>query len=130
MFRFFGRRRSKDDVKERLKLVLSYDRAKLTPGKMEDLKTELLGVIGKYFPSSEQEYDVRFEQHGERMVLMANLPMSGRLSADEDGSQESASSREAAGGAASKAQSDQGQKQAPSASSSRNRKKGKGKRRN
>src|SRR5690625_3209966 len=91
MFRFFGRRRSKDDVKERLKLVLSYDRAKLTPGKMEDLKTELLGVIGKYFPSSEQEYDVRFEQHGERMVLMANLPMSGRLSADEDGSQESRS---------------------------------------
>lgn len=127
MFRFFGRRRSKDDVKERLKLVLSYDRAKLTPGKMEDLKTELLGVIGKYFPSSEQEYDVRFEQHGERMVLMANLPMSGRLSADEDGSQESASSREAAGGAASKAQSGQGQKQAPS---SRNRKKGKAKRRN
>jgi len=79
MFRFFGRRRSKDNVKERLKLVLSYDRAKLTPGKMEDLKTELLGVIGKYFPSSEQEYDVRFEQHGERMVLMANLPVSGRL---------------------------------------------------
>ncbi len=77
MFRFFGRRRSKDNVKERLKLVLSYDRAKLTPGKMEELKTELLGVIGKYFPSTEQEYDVRFEQHGERMVLMANLPMVG-----------------------------------------------------
>ena len=77
MFRFFGRRRSKDNVKERLKLVLSYDRAKLTPGKMEELKTELLGVIGKYFPSTEQEYDVRFEQHGERMVLLANLPMVG-----------------------------------------------------
>ncbi len=88
MFRFFGRRRSKDNVKERLKLVLSYDRAKLTPGKMEELKTELLGVIGKYFPSSEQEYDVRFEQHGERMVLMANLPMAGSLpdgEAAEDG---------------------------------------------
>ena len=85
MFRFFGRRRSKDDVKERLKLVLSYDRAKLTPGKMQELKTELLGVIGKYFPSSEQEYDVRFEQQGERMVLMANLPMAGGDLPEPDG---------------------------------------------
>lgn len=75
MFGIFGRRRSRDNVRERLKLVLSYDRAKLTPGKMEELKTELLGVIGKYFPSEEQEYDVRFEQQGERMVLVANLPM-------------------------------------------------------
>lgn len=75
MFRLFGRRRSRDDVKERLKLVLSYDRAKLSPGKMDELKSELLAVIGKYFPSTEQEYDVRFEQHGERMVLMADLPM-------------------------------------------------------
>lgn len=75
MFGIFGRRRSRENVKERLKLVLSYDRAKLTPGKMEELKTELLRVIGKYFPSEEQEYDVRFEQHGERMVLLANLPL-------------------------------------------------------
>ena len=75
MFRLFGRRKSKENVKERLKLVLSYDRAKLTPGKMQELKTELLAVIGKYFPSEDQEYDVRFEQQGERMVLMANLPM-------------------------------------------------------
>ena len=48
MFGLFRRKRSKDALKERLKLVLSYDRAKLTPGKMEELKQELLGVIGKY----------------------------------------------------------------------------------
>ncbi|HLR46561.1 MAG TPA: cell division topological specificity factor MinE [Deinococcales bacterium] len=75
MFGIFGRRKSRQNVKERLKLVLSYDRAKLTPGKMEELKTELLGVIGKYFPSEDQQYDVRFEQHGDRMVLLANLPV-------------------------------------------------------
>ena len=75
MFRFFGRKRSKDALKERLKLVLSYDRAKLTPGKMEDLKGELLAVIAKYFPSNGTDYDVRFDQQGDRMVLVANLPM-------------------------------------------------------
>ncbi|MDZ7799506.1 MAG: cell division topological specificity factor MinE [Trueperaceae bacterium] len=75
MFRWFGRRKSKDHLKERLKLVLSYDRAKLTPGKMEDLKAELLEVIGKYFPADESEYDVKLEQQGDRMVMVANLPV-------------------------------------------------------
>ncbi|CAN5747620.1 cell division topological specificity factor MinE [soil metagenome] len=71
----FGRKRSKDQLKERLKLVLSYDRAGLTPGKMEELKTELLEVIGKYFPSEKNDYDVTLEQQGDRMVFVANLPV-------------------------------------------------------
>ena len=75
--RLFGRKRSKDQLKERLKLVLSYDRAKMTPGAMEDLKAELLEVISKYFPAEESEYDVRREQQGDRMVMIANLPVKG-----------------------------------------------------
>lgn len=71
----FGRKRSKDQLKERLKLVLSYDRAGLTPGKMEELKTELLEVIGRYFPAEESDYDVKLEQQGNRMVFVANLPV-------------------------------------------------------
>jgi cell division topological specificity factor len=77
MFKLFRRGKSKDNLKERLKLVLSYDRAGLTPGKMEELKTELLSVIRKYFPAAESEYDVRLEQQGDRMVFVANLPMQG-----------------------------------------------------
>lgn len=76
MFKFFSRNRSKDKLKERLKLVLSYDRAGLTPGKMEELKAELLTVVAKYFPSTENEYDVKLEQQGDRMILVANLPVS------------------------------------------------------
>lgn len=76
MFGFFRRRRSKDDLKQRLKLVLSYDRARLSPGKMEQLKRELLGVVEKYFPSDGDDLNVRFEQHGDRMVLIADLPRS------------------------------------------------------
>jgi cell division topological specificity factor len=72
----FGRKRSKDKLKERLKLVLSYDRAGLTPGKMEELKTELLQVIQKYFPANETDYDVKLEQQGDRMIFVANLPVS------------------------------------------------------
>ena len=74
MFGFFRRRKSKDDVKQRLKLVLSYDRARLSPGKMEQLKRELLAVVQKYFPSDGEDLNVRFEQHADRMVLIADLP--------------------------------------------------------
>ncbi len=74
MFGLFRRRKSKDELKQRLKLVLSYDRAKLSPGKMEELKRELLAVVDKYFPTDGDDLNVRFEQHGERMVLVADLP--------------------------------------------------------
>jgi cell division topological specificity factor len=73
----FGRKKSKDQLKERLKLVLSYDRANLTPGRMEELRDELLAVIAKYFPTEEENYDVRLEQQGDRMVMVANLPVQG-----------------------------------------------------
>ncbi len=74
MFGLFRRRKSKDDLKQRLKLVLSYDRAKLSPGKMEEMKRELMAVVDKYFPSDGDDLNVRFEQHGDRMVLVADLP--------------------------------------------------------
>src|SRR5690606_528406 len=80
MFGLFRRRKSKDELKERLKLVLSYDRAKLSPGSVEELKKELLTVIKKYFPAGETDYDVRVEQQGERMILIANLPVKGSAS--------------------------------------------------
>ena len=77
MFGLFGRKKSKDELKDRLKLVLSYDRAKLSPGKMDELRRELLQVISKYFPAEETEYDVKLEQQGDRMVMVANLPFQG-----------------------------------------------------
>lgn len=75
MFRFFGRRKSKDTLKERLNLVLSYDRANISPGRMEELKAELLEVIAKYFPADTKDYDVKMEQQGDRMVMVADIPV-------------------------------------------------------
>ncbi len=76
----FGKPKSKDKVKERLQLVLSYDRAKLSPGKMDELKNELLDVIAKYFPPGKGDegpdnFEVKLEQQGDRMVLVAELPV-------------------------------------------------------
>ena len=73
MFGLFGRNRSKDQLKKRLQMVLVADRAGLAPGKLNELKNEILQVIAKYFPEDEN-MDVSLEQEGDRMVLTANLP--------------------------------------------------------
>jgi cell division topological specificity factor len=69
------RERSKEKAKERLKLVLAYDRAKLSPGMVENLKRDLLEVLRRYFPVREEGLSVALEERGERMVLMADIPL-------------------------------------------------------
>ena len=70
----WSRKRSKEKAKERLKLVLAYDRAKLTPGLVESLKRDLLEVLRRYFPAQE-EVNVALEERGEKMVLIADIPL-------------------------------------------------------
>ncbi len=72
---FWGRRKSKEKVKERLKLVLAYDRAHLSPGMVEQLKQDLLEVLHRYFPAERDGVEVSLEQRGERVVLVADIPV-------------------------------------------------------
>ncbi|MFN3178627.1 MAG: cell division topological specificity factor MinE [Thermus sp.] len=69
------RRKSKEKAKERLKLVLAYDRAKLSPGLVENLKRDLLEVLRRYFPAQEEGLSVALEERGEKMVLIADIPL-------------------------------------------------------
>ena len=69
------RRRSKEKAKERLKLVLAYDRARLSPGMVESLKRDLLEVLSRYFPAQEEGLSVALEERGEKMVLVADIPL-------------------------------------------------------
>jgi len=69
------RRKSKDWAKERLKLVLAYDRARFSPGLVENLKRDLLEVLRRYFPAHEEGLSVALEERGEKMVLIADIPL-------------------------------------------------------
>ncbi|MER3536970.1 MAG: cell division topological specificity factor MinE [Thermus sp.] len=69
------RGKSKDKAKERLKLVLAYDRASLPPGLVEALKQDLLEVLKRYFPAHEEGLSVALEERGGRMVLVADIPL-------------------------------------------------------
>jgi len=72
---WWRRKNSKQKAKERLQLVLAYDRAKLAPGKMEALKEDLLEVLSRYFPADSDQVEIEFEQRGERVVLVADIPI-------------------------------------------------------
>ena len=78
MFGFFGRRRdnTKDTLKNRLQVVLAYDRAGLPPGKQEQLRLEMLEVLKRYFQSL-RDFQMEMKRDGdnEAMVLTADIPL-------------------------------------------------------
>ncbi len=69
----FNRKGSKDTLKDRLELVLAYDRAKIAPGKVDALRQDLLEVVRKYFPTEGSNIEV--EQRGDTIMLVANIPL-------------------------------------------------------
>ena len=75
--RLFGNRASKETLKERLQLVLAYDRAGMNPAKVEALRDELLAVIRKHFPAGDgaPQPKLDVEQRGDTVVLTANIPL-------------------------------------------------------
>jgi cell division topological specificity factor len=67
-------RKSKDTLKERLKMVLAYDRAHLSPGMVENLKQDLLAVLKRYFPDQEN-LSIQVETLDDKMKLQADVPI-------------------------------------------------------
>ena len=67
------RGRSKETLKDRLELVLAYDRAQIPPGKVDALRNDLLEVVRRYFPAGTSSVEI--EQRGDMVVLMANIPL-------------------------------------------------------
>ena len=69
----FNRKGSKETLKDRLELVLAYDRAKIAPGKVDALREDLLAVVKKYFPTEGSNIEV--EQRGDSIMLVASIPL-------------------------------------------------------
>lgn len=77
----FGKKSSKDTLKDRLQMVLVYDRMSLAPGKAEALKRDVLEVLKRYFPEA-QDLDIQLETIEDKMMLRADLPLKQELNSD------------------------------------------------
>ena len=77
--RIFGRRESKsrDLAKDRLQVILVHDRVDLSPGKMEQLKSELAEVISKYVAIDPDGIDISLTDSNRQSKLTAQIPVTG-----------------------------------------------------
>jgi len=74
--RLFGReKKSAQQAKERLKLVLNYDRAALNPGKIDLMKDDLIEVISRYIDVDPSAVNIEMAQDGRQQRLIAEIPI-------------------------------------------------------
>jgi len=79
---------SKDDAKNRLKLVLMHDRSQLTPNQMEQMREEMIDVISRYVDIDRDALDLCLEAETNTIALVANIPISRARQEDEISSNE------------------------------------------
>lgn len=72
---FRGPDNSKEQAKERLRLVLVHDRASLSPGLLESLKGDLIDVLSKYMEIDEPGLEVNLDKSDDSVALVANIPV-------------------------------------------------------
>ena len=87
MDRLLGRYRlsSRGIAKERLRLVLAYDRAEISPGLLETMKDELIRTISKHVGIDESGVEVTLSQTGRYSRLIADIPLRGSQRGPRDG---------------------------------------------
>jgi cell division topological specificity factor len=73
--RFFGRKNSADNAKERLQLVLIHDRTDLTPAELDSLKDDLIATISRHVEIDVQSMQIGVEHDGRSQRLVADIPL-------------------------------------------------------
>ena len=74
----FKKENSKDDAKNRLKLVLIQDRAILPSGVLENMKDDILKVLSKYVEIEKSRLNIEVcpcDDDPRKIALVANIPI-------------------------------------------------------
>lgn len=73
---FFGPEpSSKDDAKQRLKVLLIHDQVALTPAQLDAMKEEIMEVITKYVEVDSDGVDFRLSREDGSISLVSNVPV-------------------------------------------------------
>lgn len=66
---------SRDDAKNRLKLVIAHDRAAINPEMMNSMREEILEVVARYVDIDREEMQFSLSNDRRITALTANLPI-------------------------------------------------------
>jgi len=73
--RLTGRKRSAENAKERLQLVLVHDRTDITPAVLDALKDDLIDAISRHVEIDPSTVHIDFEREGRAQRLIADIPL-------------------------------------------------------
>lgn len=68
-------KKSADQAKERMKLVLIHDRTDFSHASLEKLKDELIGVISRHVDIDPEAVRIDMTQDGRQQRLIADIPL-------------------------------------------------------
>ena len=66
---------SQDIAADRLRVVLTHDRANISPGMLEILKDEIIAVISKHLDIDTNKVSVNFTEDQRETRLVADIPI-------------------------------------------------------
>lgn len=78
LFDFFKKNTSKDEAKNRLKLVLMQDRTMLPSSVMEQIKDDIIQVLSKYVDIDQTQLNIEMtncDDDPRQVALLANIPI-------------------------------------------------------
>lgn len=74
--RLLGERgHSKDEAKQRLKLLLIHDQVDLSQGQLESMKTEIMAVIAKYVEIDPESVEFKLHRENNTIALVSSVPV-------------------------------------------------------
>jgi cell division topological specificity factor len=71
----FGRKKSANNAKERLQLVLIHDRTDLSPTQLESLKDDLIQTISRHIDIDPMAVTINIAHDGRSQRLVADIPL-------------------------------------------------------
>lgn len=66
---------SRDVAKERLQVVLVYDRAKIEPQLVEKLKEDLMNTVSKYLTFDSDNIKIELSSEDNKSILRIDIPL-------------------------------------------------------